>query len=120
MPLTSWVCLGRISKGSAIIIPILALNRSKKLWGDDAFEFKPERWENPPEAISSIPGVWGHILSFLGGPRACIGYRFSLIEYVAALLQTLLATGADRECSQDESTHLRPRARIRIRARGAT
>lgn len=46
---------------------------------------RPERWENPPEAISSIPGVWGHLLSFLGGPRACIGYRFSLIECVFIL-----------------------------------
>ena len=43
---------------------------------------RPERWENPPEAISNIPGVWGHLLTFLGGPRACIGYRFSLIECV--------------------------------------
>lgn len=42
----------------------------------------PERWETPPDAISCIPGVWGHILSFLGGPRACIGYRFSIVEYV--------------------------------------
>ncbi|KAI0668208.1 cytochrome P450 [Trametes maxima] len=75
----------RISKGSAIIIPILSLNRSKKLWGEDAHEFKPERWENLPEAVSSIPGVWGHMLSFLGGPRACIGYRFSLIEMKALL-----------------------------------
>ena len=30
----------RISKGSPIIIPILSLNRSKKLWGEDAYEFK--------------------------------------------------------------------------------
>ncbi|TFK89337.1 cytochrome P450 [Polyporus arcularius HHB13444] len=79
----------RISEGTPIIIPVLALNRWKKLWGEDAFEFKPERWENPPEAISSIPGVWGHILSFLGGPRACIGYRFSLIE-MKALIFTLV------------------------------
>ena len=43
---------------------------------------RPERWENPPEAIASIPGVWGNLLSFLGGPRSCIGYRFSLVEYV--------------------------------------
>ncbi|KAI0329991.1 cytochrome P450 [Cubamyces sp. BRFM 1775] len=81
----------RISKGSPILIPILALNRSKKLWGEDAFEFKPERWENPPEATSSIPGVWGHILSFLGGPRACIGYRFSLVEMKALLFMLVRA-----------------------------
>ncbi|KAI0364501.1 cytochrome P450 [Pilatotrama ljubarskyi] len=79
----------RVSKGTPIIIPILALNRSKKLWGEDALEFKPERWESPPESVSSIPGVWGHILSFLGGPRACIGYRFSLVE-MKALLFTLV------------------------------
>ena len=43
---------------------------------------RPERWEHPPEAISAIPGVWSHLLTFLGGPHACIGYRFSLVEYV--------------------------------------
>ncbi|OJT11871.1 Cytochrome P450 72A14 [Trametes pubescens] len=81
----------RISKGSPILIPMLALNRSTKLWGEDALEFKPERWINPPEAISSIPGVWGHMLSFLGGPRACIGYRFSLIEMKALLFALVRA-----------------------------
>ncbi|KAI0643935.1 cytochrome P450 [Trametes meyenii] len=30
----------RISKGSSITIPILSLNRSKQLWGEDALEFK--------------------------------------------------------------------------------
>lgn len=53
------------------------------MWGGNADDFIPERWENPPECVSDIPGVWGHVLSFLGGPRACIGYRFSLVEYVA-------------------------------------
>ncbi|KAH9885222.1 cytochrome P450 [Cubamyces lactineus] len=79
----------RISKGDGIDVPILSLNRSKKLWGEDALEFRPERWENTPEAVSSIPGVWGHLLTFLGGPRACIGYRFSLVE-MKALVFTLV------------------------------
>jgi hypothetical protein len=43
---------------------------------------RPERWEKTPEAAGSIPGVWGNMLTFLGGPRACIGYRFALVEYV--------------------------------------
>ncbi|KAH0835840.1 cytochrome P450 [Lanmaoa asiatica] len=69
-----------IRKGETIFINVLAINRSQELWGPDAHEFKPERWENIPEAVSQIPGVWGHLLTFLGGPRACIGYRFALVE----------------------------------------
>ncbi|KAJ3566102.1 hypothetical protein NP233_g7217 [Leucocoprinus birnbaumii] len=78
-----------IRKGQTITIPILAINRSEQIWGPDAREFKPERWESPPEAASGIPGVWGHMLTFLGGPRACIGFRFSLVE-MKVLLFTLI------------------------------
>ncbi|KAG6823047.1 hypothetical protein H0H93_004334, partial [Arthromyces matolae] len=56
------------------------INRDKTIWGDDAHEFRPERWETVPEEANRIPGVWGNVLTFLGGPRACIGYRFSLVE----------------------------------------
>jgi len=79
----------KIAKRDVIMIPILAMNRSKHLWGEDALEFKPERWEKLPEAVAEIPGVWGNMMTFIGGPRACIGYRFSLIE-MKALLFTLV------------------------------
>ncbi|TFK34906.1 cytochrome P450 [Crucibulum laeve] len=78
-----------IKKGQTILVPILAMNRDRSIWGDDASEFKPERWESVPEAAGSVPGVWGNMLTFLGGPRACIGYRFSLVE-MKALLFTLV------------------------------
>ncbi|KAI0633787.1 cytochrome P450 [Trametes polyzona] len=75
----------RIAKGNKVVVPILAVHRSKDIWGEDAMEFKPERWQAPPEAVAAIPGVWGHLLTFVGGPRACIGYRFSLVELKAIL-----------------------------------
>jgi len=79
----------KVKKGDFLLVPILALNRSKSIWGDDAFEFKPERWEHVPEAAAAIPGVWSNMMTFIGGPRACIGYRFSLVE-IKALFFTFL------------------------------
>ncbi|KAJ6533380.1 cytochrome P450 [Mycena vulgaris] len=69
--------------GTTILIPIGELNRDLKIWGPDAKEFIPERWESP--ITNTIPGVWGHMLTFLGGTRNCIGYRFSLVEMKALL-----------------------------------
>ena len=43
---------------------------------------RPERWESVPQAANGIPGVWGNLLSFLGGRHSCIGYRYSVTEYV--------------------------------------
>ncbi|KAL4242978.1 Cytochrome P450 superfamily protein [Abortiporus biennis] len=79
----------RVKAGDRINIPILQVNTSKVIWGEDSYEFKPERWEKIPDAATSIPGVWGDILTFIGGPRACIGYRFSLVES-KALLYTIV------------------------------
>ncbi|KAL0574562.1 hypothetical protein V5O48_007399 [Marasmius crinis-equi] len=77
-----------VKKGQGIIIPLLAINKDKSLWGEDAEDFKPERWENLPEAVNAIPGVWGNLMTFLGGPHACIGWRFTIVE-TKALLFTL-------------------------------
>ncbi|KAF8214829.1 cytochrome P450 [Mycena galopus ATCC 62051] len=78
----------RIIKDQPVVIPILQLNCDEEIWGPDALEFRPERWETSP-APTSLPGVWGDVLTFLGGPRACIGYRFALVE-MKALLFTLV------------------------------
>ncbi|OSD00673.1 cytochrome P450 [Trametes coccinea BRFM310] len=79
----------KVAKDDPIVIPIKSMNRLKSIWGEDSYEFRPERWESPPEPTSSIPGVWAHLLTFLGGPRACIGYRFSIVE-MKALIFTLV------------------------------
>jgi len=78
-----------LRKGQMILIPILVTNRQKPIWGQDAAEFRPERWKSIPVAAREIPGVWGNMLTFLDGPRACIGYRFALVQ-MKALLFTLV------------------------------
>ncbi|KAI0636272.1 cytochrome P450 [Trametes polyzona] len=80
-----------VEKGTPIVISIMAMNRDKTLWGEDAFEFKPERWDNLPETVSSIPGIWANNLTFMGGQHACLGYRFSLNETKVAVYTLLRA-----------------------------
>ncbi|CAK5272476.1 unnamed protein product [Mycena citricolor] len=80
-----------IRKGQVLTIPILAINTDKETWGEDALEFKPERWDHLPEAVNSVPGVWANQMTFFAGSHNCIGFRFSLVEQ-KSILFTLLRT----------------------------
>lgn len=75
----------RIQKGDQVQIPVLLINKSTKIWGQDADEFRPERWENIPAEASSIPGIAPNLMTFFGGPRACVGHRFAVAEMKALL-----------------------------------
>ncbi|KAG5648394.1 hypothetical protein DXG03_004968 [Asterophora parasitica] len=95
----------RVAEGDIISIPIQAVNRCKSLWGDDAGEFRPERWADPPPAAHTIPGLMSGTLTFLNsngsvsaGNRACIGWRFALVE-IKIFLYTLVM---DMEFRLDE------------------
>lgn len=59
------------------------VNASTELWGPDAREFNPDRHVVGP--TEKVPGVYGNILSFYGGVRNCIGYRFAVTEMKAAI-----------------------------------
>ncbi|KAF9497650.1 cytochrome P450 [Pleurotus eryngii] len=78
-----------IQKGQNVMIPIRGSEYLQACMGEDAEEFKPDRWLSPPQASNAIPDVWSNQMTFLGGPRACIGYRFSLVE-TKALLSVLI------------------------------
>ncbi|KAJ6481952.1 cytochrome P450 [Mycena sanguinolenta] len=79
-----------IRKGQIIQMSILAFNHDKEIWGPDAGEFRPERWEHVPSAAGAIPGMpHPNLFSFFAGQTHCIGYRFSLVE-MKALLFTLI------------------------------
>ncbi|EJD37313.1 cytochrome P450 [Auricularia subglabra TFB-10046 SS5] len=75
----------KLQKGDQIIVPISLVNRSTAIWGPDADKFRPERWDSVPQGAASIPGIAPSLLSFIGGPRACIGHRFAVAEMKALL-----------------------------------
>ncbi|KAF9811020.1 hypothetical protein IEO21_06724 [Rhodonia placenta] len=77
-----------VPKGTEIVIGTLGSNVNKSLWGEDSLEWKPERWLSPlPRAVNDapIPGVYSNLMTFLGGKRSCIGFKFSEMEMKVVL-----------------------------------
>lgn len=53
-----------IAKGTPIVIGTLGINNSKALWGNDALDWKPERWLSPlPSSVmdAHIPGTYSNL-----------------------------------------------------------
>ncbi|KAI0033003.1 cytochrome P450 [Vararia minispora EC-137] len=93
-----------VSKGDAIHIPYHSLQLSEEIWGHDAGEFRPERWESVPETAKQLPAVWGNLPVFAAGPHACIGYRFALVEIKALLFAIVRAFSLRLAVSPSEVT----------------
>lgn len=57
-----------IPKGTGVAYSVYHMHRRKDLYGPDATEFRPERWEGTE--LDKIG--WG-FMPFHGGPRMCLG-----------------------------------------------
>ncbi|KAM0834192.1 hypothetical protein ACQ4PT_063774 [Festuca glaucescens] len=75
----------RVIKGDGMNYMIYAMGRMKYLWGEDAEEFRPERW--------LVNGVFQQespykFVAFNAGPRICLGKEFAYrqMKVVAATL----------------------------------
>ncbi|KAL8860203.1 MAG: hypothetical protein Q9178_003467 [Gyalolechia marmorata] len=83
-----------VSAGTLVIFHFVALHRRKDLWGEDADDFKPGRWQDEKTS-------W-HFVPFGGGPRNCIGQQFALTEASYTAVRLL------QEFSGIESRDLEP------------
>jgi cytochrome P450 len=75
-----------IAPGSTIGIPIWAIHRDARYYGDDVEVFRPSRWT--AEFRKKLPRSM--YLPFGFGPRICVGFRFAQQE-MKIILQSLLA-----------------------------
>jgi PHYB activation tagged suppressor 1 len=73
-------------EGTILSIPIATIHRDKEVWGEDAGEFKPMRFENGVTRAAKHPNA---LLSFSSGPRSCIGQNFAMIEAKAVIAMIL-------------------------------
>ncbi|KAJ5297848.1 hypothetical protein N7508_008097 [Penicillium antarcticum] len=82
----------KIPKGTTIALCPQSINRSPDFWGETADQFLPERWiDTNPETGKQSPNKHGGAstnfaqITFLHGPRACIGKDFAKAEFRCAV-----------------------------------
>ncbi|XP_048441392.1 cytochrome P450 CYP72A219-like isoform X2 [Pyrus x bretschneideri] len=68
--------------GVEVALPLLLIHHDRELWGDDAQEFKPERFS---EGVAKTTKNKFTYFPFSGGPRVCIGQNFAMVEAKLAI-----------------------------------
>ncbi|KAL1305727.1 hypothetical protein AAFC00_007313 [Neodothiora populina] len=75
--------LGRHFPADIVLsVPSYTIHHSKEIWGPDAEEFRPERWEKVTEAQKAA------FIPFSYGPRACVGRNVAEME-LALIVSTV-------------------------------
>ena len=71
-----------VSKGTTICSLPYHIHHDKDIWGDDADEFRPERW------AEGNRNSWEYV-PFLGGPRICPAQQQVLLQATYVLLRVV-------------------------------
>ncbi|CAA7268933.1 unnamed protein product [Cyclocybe aegerita] len=77
-----------VKKGQYVQIAISSYHRLPSLWGPDAEEFNPVRWlDDRTKLGDKALGPYANLLTFLGGPRTCLGWCFAVLEMQIVLCE---------------------------------
>ncbi|KAL7025579.1 hypothetical protein ACKWTF_013543 [Chironomus riparius] len=87
-----------LPKGGNIIIPIYKIHHSKDIWGNDAEQFRPDRFEK--ENLEKIHPY--AFMPFTKGPRMCLGYRYAMTLMKIQLVNFLMRYEVDTSLKFEE------------------
>jgi cytochrome P450 len=76
-----------VRKGELVVFSQYVNSRRRNIYGADADDFHPERWEKG--GLSNIG--WAYF-PFSGGPRQCLGEDFALMEVSYTVVRLLQAS----------------------------
>jgi len=76
-----------IRKGQLVNLAIGSYQRLELLWGPDAHQFDPSRWIEGKNYRGEAIGPYANLLSFFGGSRTCLGWRFAILEMQVVLCE---------------------------------
>ncbi|CAA7047260.1 unnamed protein product [Microthlaspi erraticum] len=68
----------KVEADAKILISIYALGRMRSVWGEDASDFKPERWILDNGSLRHEPSY--KFMAFNAGPRACLGKHLAMLQ----------------------------------------
>ena len=74
-----------LPKGTTIFISPWATNANSEFWGEDAADFNPDRWLGEGKANTGGVETNYAFLTFLHGPRSCMGQSFAKGEFACLL-----------------------------------
>ncbi|CAA7055518.1 unnamed protein product [Microthlaspi erraticum] len=77
----------KVDASMKILIFIYALGRMEAVWGEDALEFKPERWVSKTGGLIEEPSY--KFFTFNAGPRSCLGKHLAMTIMKTVVVEIL-------------------------------
>ncbi|KAF7364634.1 Cytochrome P450 [Mycena venus] len=78
-----------IKKGQWVYVAIASYHRVPSIWGADAHEFRPSRWLDEKPCKGQALGPHASLLSVVGGPAVCLGWRLAILEIQVLVVELL-------------------------------
>jgi cytochrome P450 len=76
-----------VRRGELVLFSQYVNSRVKSIYGQDANDFRPDRWES--DQLTNIG--WAYF-PFSGGPRRCLGEDFALMEISYTIVRLIQVT----------------------------